>query len=107
MAPSKEQYLEETQPLTQEIGDSSHSQRASIDSISSASTTSVILERLGEEIDGSAPKVQEELDLEEGPFNYGVGKPIEKQFRRFIWIAGTIFIGAWLLALVVFLSKQA
>ncbi|TVY27720.1 putative dipeptidyl-aminopeptidase B [Lachnellula hyalina] len=116
--------------------------RKSEESIFSASTTSLVFERIGERADSGngysvngdsktvTPKFsprgdsvayaddenmrhpyeeeKEEDDLESGPFiNTGVNKTIDKKFRKLMWIIGGCFIGAWLLALVVFLGQQA
>jgi dipeptidyl aminopeptidase len=53
---------------------------------------------------------KDDYDLESGPFlesNTPSGKDVDKSFRRLIWIVGGVFIGAWLLALVLFLGTQA
>ena len=116
--------------------------RKSEESIFSASTTSLVFERIGERADlgnehpvnGHSKMVtpkfpprgdsrayaddenthhpyeeeKEEEDLESGPFiSKGVDKTVDKRFRRLIWIIGGVFIGAWVLALVVFLGRQA
>ncbi|TVY75738.1 putative dipeptidyl-aminopeptidase B [Lachnellula suecica] len=118
--------------------------RLSEDSLSSASTTSLVFERIGERagagngtsINGHSKMVtpkfpprgesmgyaddedmhrqyegedKEEDDLESGPFiNKGVvDKVLDRKFRRLIWIIGGVFIGAWVLALVVFLGRQS
>ncbi|KAG9238248.1 putative dipeptidyl-aminopeptidase B [Amylocarpus encephaloides] len=117
------------------------------DSISSASTTSLVFERIGERVEAGnggpsnrninmvTPKFpprgesmtyadddrnrnrpyddddeKEEDDLESGPFlnnNTSAAKSLDTRLRRLIWIIGGIFIGAWLLALVLFLSHQS
>lgn len=116
--------------------------RNSEESIFSASTTSLVFERIGERADvgnGTSlndhgkmvtPKFpprgdsrsyaddesshrlyeedKEEDDLESGPFiNQGADKTVDKRFRRLIWVIGGVFIGAWILALVIFLGRQA
>jgi dipeptidyl aminopeptidase len=114
--------------------------RKSIDSISSASTTSLVLERIGEVADANnrtkktaKPNTynvplrgdslryaddsndgaedeedKEEFDLESGPFiTNPEGKSADKRFKRGIWIIAGIFVGGWLLAMVVFLGRQA
>lgn len=118
--------------------------RNSGDSGSSASTTSLVFERIGERADAAenqplnghskmvTPKFpprgdgrpyaddeytdrsreeeeREDDDVESGPF---LSKPMteketNKSFRRLIWIVGGVFIGAWILALVLFLGRQA
>ena len=123
-------------PLEEEIRD-----RKSDESVSSASTTSLVFERIGERADAEesrpmngkskmvTPKYpprgdslpyrdddhtqislddeEKENDLETGPFlNNGHGKTIDKKFRRLLWIIGGVFIGAWVVALVLFLFNQ-
>jgi dipeptidyl aminopeptidase len=123
------------------------STRRSEDSVSSASTTSLVFERIGEHVeaeksaalngDGNmvTPKFpprgkpmtfpdngrgrlyeideeKEEDDMESGPFlNNGNGsnggKTVDTRLRRLIWIVGGLFVGAWLLALALFLARQA
>ncbi|KAH0545090.1 hypothetical protein FGG08_000861 [Glutinoglossum americanum] len=104
------------------------SSRDSLDSVSSASTTSLVLDRLndfaldhtnnykspstgdgllhisehqdkGEEDDG---------DVERGyAYSPTTSKPMEKKARRYMWILASVFVGGWLLALGLFLSRQA
>ncbi|KAH8674779.1 putative dipeptidyl-aminopeptidase B [Tricladium varicosporioides] len=120
--------------------------RHSEDSISSASTTSLVFDRIGERVDAaegtrngtgqkghnmvtpkfpprgepmayadddsvSRPYLEEEKeedDLETGAFiNKGSGPTVDRRFRRLIWIVGGVFIGAWVLALVLFLARQS
>jgi dipeptidyl aminopeptidase len=110
--------------------------RNSGESLSSASTTSLVFERIGERVDakplngngnenmvtpkypprrGSSPyadtedEEKDDDDIETGPFlnKHPTGKAADKNFRRLLWIVGGIFIGAWILALVLFLGRQA
>lgn len=49
-------------------------------------------------------------DLESGSFldpKISSGKEVDRRFRRLMWIIGGVFIGAWLLALVLFLGRQS
>ncbi|KAH6670771.1 putative dipeptidyl-aminopeptidase B [Halenospora varia] len=128
-------------PIDQEA-----TRRHSEDSISSASTTSLVFDRIGERVDAaegnrngigqnshnmvtpkfpprgeplayaddesaSRPYLEEEKeedDLETGAFiNKGSGPTVDRKFRRLIWIVGGVFIGAWVLALVLFLARQS
>jgi dipeptidyl aminopeptidase len=53
---------------------------------------------------------EKDYDVENGPFlnnSTPSGKEVDKKFRRLMWIVGGVFVGAWLLALVLFLGKQA
>ncbi|KAL2066442.1 hypothetical protein VTL71DRAFT_2513 [Oculimacula yallundae] len=113
--------------------------RKSEDSISSASTTSLVFERIGHRVEAEnekktmvTPKFppprgevrgyadnehatsshdeeeKDDYDLETGPFlQNAAGKTVDKKFRRLLWIVGGVFIGAWVLALVLFLGKQS
>ncbi|KAF7564068.1 hypothetical protein G7046_g56 [Stylonectria norvegica] len=102
--------------------------RASHDSISSASTTSLVFERLHEKTEKDAqkdrgrkegynPGLEDEdplkdddaEDLETGPF-LGPGaslhrKPMDKGLRRILIIIGSVFIGGWLVGLAVFIAS--
>jgi dipeptidyl aminopeptidase len=92
--------------------------------MSSASTTSLVLDRLNgfavDQNDGYKfpprgdsllhPDRKEEDDGDvEGGYTYGpaTGKPMDKKARRYMWILASVFIGGWLLALGLFLSRQA
>ena len=122
--------------------------RRSNETMSEASTTSLVFERIGERVGAASEKPmngngtvgspkhytnrqsipyaddrrvddehagdsledEESGDiLETGPFLNGdlVGKSVDKRFRRLIWIVGGVFIGAWLVALALFLFSQA
>jgi len=117
--------------------------RKSEDSISSASTTSLVFERIGQRVDAEDEKTlngkrmvtpkfppprsesrgyadnehatsshddeeKDDYDLETGPFlKNTTGKTVDRKFRRLLWVVGGVFIGAWLLALVVFLGRQS
>ncbi|KAL3418759.1 dipeptidyl aminopeptidase b [Phlyctema vagabunda] len=119
--------------------------RTSEESLSSASTTSLVFERIGERVlaeketkganargkmvtpkfpprgeslayaddeyaHGSAEEEEKEYnDLETGPFigaRDSADSGVDRKLRRLIWIVGSVFIGAWLFALVVFLFRQ-
>ncbi|KAA8564549.1 hypothetical protein EYC84_011469 [Monilinia fructicola] len=114
--------------------------RKSSDSIAStASTTSLIFERIGERVAANdtekptmvTPKFpprgetayaddehtqidleeeeEKDYDLEDGAFltNGSTNKTVDKKLKRLIWIVGGVFIGAWVLALFIFLGKQS
>lgn len=116
--------------------------RTSGESVSSASTTSLVFERIGEQADaadkrplnghgkmvtpkyprrGASPYADDEYgnrplddeekddDVETGPFlrSPPTAKETDRNFRRLVWAVGGIFIGAWILALVLFLGRQA
>jgi dipeptidyl aminopeptidase len=50
----------------------------------------------------------EDYDLESGPFlQTATNASVDKKFRRLIWIVGGIFIGAWLLAAVLYLGHKS
>lgn len=121
---------EEAQPLTSDI--ESGPVRASLDSVSSASTTSLVLEELNKEStstnknsyklprrgdslrangnyrdkeDGEGDA--DDVDLEDGPYSPPGGKPVSKKVRRIIWIAGALLTAGWVLALILFLSRKS
>jgi dipeptidyl aminopeptidase len=121
--------------------------RVSEDSVSSASTTSLTFERIGEKVadderisrgTGHAkgrrnmvtPKFpprgeslayadedhadgpldeddRDDYDLETGPFLQNQGKAVDKKFRRLLWVIAGVFIGAWVLAFVLFIWRQS
>ena len=108
---------EETKPLNR--GSATESHRNSLDSITSSSDTSIALDSLNE--DGSAtgnghtkapPRTKilrnkdGDFDEEDGFYRPPVRKPFEKRNRRVMWALGGLCIGGWLLALVLFLSRQ-
>jgi len=101
--------------------------RASIDSNSSASTTSLVFERIEERnrssgaaagrSKGAAPYAnhvgsislddgdeKDDQDLENGPFITGTKD--SRSCTKLVWILGGIFIGAWALATIIFLSRH-
>jgi dipeptidyl aminopeptidase B len=121
-------------------------ERKSEDSASTASTISLVFERIGERLDAEnekklngnsrkkmvTPKFppnrepsayaddehaqqllddeeKDDYDVENGPYmNKNISdKKVDKNFRRLMFILGGIFIGAWVVALVMFLGKQA
>jgi dipeptidyl aminopeptidase len=50
---------------------------------------------------------EKEEDLETGHFlGGGSGKTVDKKFRRLLWTIGGVFIGAWVVALGLFLFSQ-
>ncbi|KAF8849715.1 putative dipeptidyl-aminopeptidase B [Acephala macrosclerotiorum] len=111
--------------------------RHSEDSASSASTTSLVFERIGERVEsmnGNGKKMvtpkfpprgdslpyaddenahledeeKDDYDLESGPFlQKASDKTVDKKFRRLIWIVGGVFIGAWILAAVLYLGHKS
>jgi dipeptidyl aminopeptidase len=101
--------------------------RASIDSNSSASTTSLVFERIEEQnrssgaaagrSKGAAPYAnrvgssslddgdeKDDQDLENGPFITATKD--SRSCTKLVWILGGIFIGAWALATIIFLSRH-
>jgi dipeptidyl aminopeptidase len=111
---------EETEPLTQEQTPARTSDEISNGSVSSASTTSLILEHINHNAtngtspleleekyrdeDSGAPSTgREELDLEDG--RYIGAQPVDKKARRLLWILATVCVVGWGLALVSFLVK--
>lgn len=117
--------------------------RRSEDSVSTASTTSLVFERIGERVvqdekalngngrkkmvtpkfpprgeamgyadDENAHQLLEDeekddYDVENAHFlNTASERTVDKKFRRLIWVVGGVFIGAWVVALVLFLGRQ-
>lgn len=85
----------------------SDSPRSSMDS---TSTTSLILERLNRDCDRDDDSVapdhgekEDEMDLEARTLRL---KPAEKKVKRAIYILGAIMVGSWLLALVIYVSRE-
>ncbi|KAF2468163.1 putative dipeptidyl-aminopeptidase B [Lindgomyces ingoldianus] len=108
---------EETEPLTKDQASGRNSEDDSHGSVSSASTTSLILEHindgatngasrsgLGEKYrdddSGERGRRQQTFDLEEG--RYQSTTPVDKKARRLLWIIGTICVVGWGLALASF-----
>lgn len=105
---------EETQPLTRAESSPRHSEDGSI---SSASTTSLVLEhinngtsqghKLGEKYRDDdtvgSERTRETFDLED-PSLQGL-KPVDKKARRLLWIIGAVCVVGWGLALVSFLAN--
>ena len=125
----KERYLDEDEvkPLTQDEPSPREHPRNSLESVTSASTTSLVFERLHESTRAPGngalkqPSLQEPLpngfkqkysdktvgfDMEEGADYQTAGKPAGKGLRRIIWMLGALCLGGWLLALFFFLSRQ-
>ncbi|KAI9843725.1 MAG: hypothetical protein M1838_002488 [Thelocarpon superellum] len=117
---------EETQLLTEEPRLSGP--RASLDTVTSLSTTSLVLEGLNEPashgVNGSnKPLLQRDspqsdgayrdhdgeanTDLEDGEYISPGGKPVAKKVRRILWAVGIILLSAWILALVSFLVSKS
>ncbi|TKA52199.1 putative dipeptidyl-aminopeptidase B [Cryomyces minteri] len=110
---------DETHPLT----NLDPSPRSSVDepqdSVSSASTTSLVLEHLSGK-SASKPKTggqytsrpnnstakNEVFDVEEGGPYYGSRtKPVDRGARRYMWIVGILATVGWLIALVLFVGR--
>ncbi|KAJ9669294.1 hypothetical protein H2201_000646 [Coniosporium apollinis] len=107
--------VDETQPLTTIQHPSQASDDESRDSLSSASTTSLVLEGLNDYLPKaihpqrytdkqSYPRKQEAFDIEDGQEYHGV-RPVDKKYRRLFWILGLVGFVGWLLALLLFVSR--
>lgn len=121
MSPARERALheEETEPLTNEQSPARTSDDVSNRSVSSASTTSLILEHINnnaanhvrplglqekyhdEDSNGATDRGRDDLDIEGG--RYQVGQPVDKKARRLLWIIGVICAVGWGLALFSFI----
>lgn len=110
---------EEMKPLAYDSleGNRSHT---SLDSVTSASTTSLKLERLNPSIpevgNGQirAPSQaigfhhkDEDYDEEDTFMQQTRMRPVEKKVQRILWLLGGLCLGGWLLALVLFVSGQS
>lgn len=100
-------YRDDEDHAPQPRGEASNSPRSSMDS---TSTTSLILERLNRDGDDiaydSAPEQEEKgvgRDIEGGMLHL---KPVEKKVRRAVYILGALMVGAWTLALVIYVSRE-
>lgn len=87
-------------------------------SLSSASTTSLVLEHLehvGKQHTDRRPKTQiangyhqhklEELDVEDPSYQYPPGRPVDRRARQLLWLLGAVSVVGWVLALVFFVSS--
>ena len=92
--------------------DADASPRSSLDS---TSTTSLILERIGttprrsrydDPDDAARGGYDDPVDLEAGP-KKDEKQLMEKKMRRIVYIVAFALIGAWVVALIVYLSKEA
>lgn len=127
---AKEKYLneDEVKPLTQDEPSTVEPPRDSLDSVTSASTTSLVFERLHDSAKAPGngalkqPPLHESLpngykqnytdktdgyDMEEGTEYPKPEKPAGKGLRRITWMLGALCLGGWLLALFLFLSRQS
>ncbi len=94
--------------------------RPSLDSVTSASTTSIALERLNfsaetseysraelsSEANGFCTK-DETYDEEVTFLPKRHSKPVDKKAQRILWTLGGLCFGGWILALVIFLSRKS
>ena len=110
---------EERKPLTQDSS-FAHLARNSLDSTTSSSDTSIALDHLNE--DGTAignghtkgllgtgqqGNRIDGYDAEDGFYRPPLRHPWEKRNRRIMWALGGLCLGGWLLALLLFLSRQS
>ncbi|KAL9056162.1 MAG: hypothetical protein Q9162_003123 [Coniocarpon cinnabarinum] len=108
---------DESQPLTEDSGTFSDSLAKPRRSSSTASTTSLIFDRIGEHDPLKNPKhfhddedahardpEFEELDIEDASF-YRHGKPADTKYRRWMYMLGALCCAGWILAFVVFLAN--
>ncbi|KAL9110042.1 MAG: hypothetical protein Q9227_005381 [Pyrenula ochraceoflavens] len=117
MGKEKAVSADEVEPLTREDSSVTLS-RNSHDSISSASTTSLVLEGLGHP---AAPTVpwkphkptypfeyrDDEDDLESPGYLPRSGRPVERRTRRILWIVGILGLAGWSFALVLLLVQRS
>ena len=113
------EYHDEAKPLTRPSQDSQEESRDSLDSIS---TTSAILEQLSlsqtapshkkpytDEEEASDSTLREhpshEFDIEEGGKYYGNVQPVDKKYKRYLWILGIVCFVGWALAAGFFIMR--
>lgn len=109
---------EEMKPLTRDSSTLDPS-RASSESVTSASTTSIALERLNKpaadegKTFSSTHDRRDALRAKDGDYDAEDGflhplqtHPVNNRARRIMWSLGGLCLGGWLLALVLFLSRQ-
>lgn len=107
---------EELRPLTHDSSTPDRN-RTSLDSITSVSTTSIALERLNisgtegqngriKQSDGFQGK-EEDYDEEDTFISKIRMHPVEKKVQRILWLLGGLCVGGWLLALMLFISRQS
>ncbi|KAJ6444854.1 dipeptidyl aminopeptidase [Purpureocillium lavendulum] len=114
--------------MTRSGPEAGHEPRPSHDSLSSVSTTSLVFDRLHDEMEKNpearkssaragpnGDRYKEEADLEEDPYDAETGpflgrpgvplqrKSMDPSLRRILWIVGVVFIAGWFTALGVFL----
>lgn len=111
-------YTDEEQmnPSAEEILDVDRG-RPSLDSVTSASTTSIALERLNLAAQTTESKhypgtdgfhSKEEIYDEELNFlPFGDSRPVEKKTQRVLWSLGALCLVGWLLAFILFASLQS
>ena len=102
--------LSEDTPITTPSEPSQNRRRSS----STASTTSLVLEKINEhdplknprrfrdDIDAQDNPEYEELDIEDGPL-YRHGRPADAKYRRWLCIMGALCCAGWMLAFGIFL----
>ncbi|KAI9888475.1 MAG: hypothetical protein M1814_006893 [Vezdaea aestivalis] len=103
--------------------------RKSLDSLSSASTTSLVFDRISDRVskkiglgrsrdartDSEIPLNTEyqdkedefEVDVEDGEYGHALSKPIDRKVRRWLYIFGSIVVGAWVIGLIAYISSKA
>jgi len=108
---------EETRALTSDIDGniSANSEGPTLrESISSASTSSLILDQLGkappqrpytDDPSQAAPNPLEAFDLEDPLRPTAAPKPFDKTTRRLLWVLGLAALAGWLVAAAVFVSR--
>lgn len=113
MADEDLKRAEESHLLSNEGSSRRNSEDVSASPVSSASTTSLVLEGLNNgaekphttsryhDEDGDDAHKPEAFDVEDGHFR--AARPVDKKARRLLWVLGTICVIGWSMALVMFL----
>ena len=115
-----DQYTDEdeTKPLNGGSTSSEHNSH-SRESVESTSTSSIALERLNglgkydgnahahkTLVNGKQNEQEDDYDEEDTPYSHNYPQPVQKRVRRILWALGGLALGGWLLALLLFLSRQ-
>lgn len=110
---------EETRPMNNDES-IPNINRDSLGSVTSISTTSIALERLNQSalrvehgypsrssLANGFPEKDEDCDEEETFLDRTQPRPVEKRAQRILWFLGGLCLAGWVLALLLFISRQS
>ena len=110
MASKRTSVVEEMEPLTKPDSTATQSSRDSLDSATSVSTTSMVLEGLNDSAEAKSTKPKhtfeyrdEEDDIEAPGFTLRGLRQTSRGTKRLVWIVSVVAILGWSLALISFL----